>query len=91
MDLGLTNPNRAHILGATNSLYFAGGFIGSFVNSWVSNRYGRKASIASACLLMIVAGALVAGSVHIGMFIAFRFFTGWRYGASRIQQCLNFS
>jgi MFS family permease len=28
------------------------------------------------CILVVVSGALLAGSVHIGMFICFRFFSG---------------
>jgi MFS family permease len=34
-------------------------------------------SIGAACTLMIISAALCAGSVHVAMFIVFRFFTGW--------------
>jgi len=60
-----------------NSLFYAGGFFGAIFNSWFIDRFGRKWSIGTACVLMIVSSALCAGSAHVAMFIVFRFFTGW--------------
>jgi MFS family permease len=78
MNLTAANPNAAHIEGAMNSLFYAGGFFGALFNSWFIDRFGRKMSIATACTIMIISSALCAGSVHVAMFIVFRFCTGWR-------------
>jgi MFS family permease len=57
------------LIGLMNSLYQAGGFIGTFCVSFFADRYGRRAGIAIPSVLNIIAGALLAGSVNIGMFI----------------------
>ncbi|KAK4938711.1 hypothetical protein LTR10_020894 [Elasticomyces elasticus] len=77
MNLTESNSNTAHILGAMNSLFYAGGFFGSIVNSWYVDRYGQKTSIATVCIIMIISAALCAGLVDVAMFIVFRFFSGW--------------
>ncbi|KAJ9606675.1 hypothetical protein H2200_008683 [Cladophialophora chaetospira] len=64
------------IIGLMNSLYQAGGFIGTFCVSFFSDRYGRRAGIAIPSVINIIAGALLAGSVNVGMFIFFRFVSG---------------
>jgi MFS family permease len=74
----IDNPHQASIIGAMNSLFYAGGFFGAVFNSWFADFAGRRAAIMVACLVMLIAGALVAGSVNVEMFIVFRFFTGWR-------------
>ncbi|KAL4939228.1 hypothetical protein BDV06DRAFT_225199 [Aspergillus oleicola] len=63
--------------GAMNSLFYVGGFFGALFNAWFVDRFGRKASIGTACAIMVVSCALCAGSVHVAMFILFRFTTGW--------------
>ena len=73
-----TDTHLESILGACVSLFYAGGFFGALFNSWCADALGRKLSIAIACGIMVVSTALCAGSVHIAMFIVFRFFTGWR-------------
>lgn len=67
-----TRPNASDILGATGSLYYAGGFFGSFFSTWIADRWGRKAAILVALIIVLVSAALCAGSVNIAMFIAFR-------------------
>lgn len=64
------------IIGLMNSLYQAGGFIGTFCVSFFAGKYGRRVGIAIPSALNIIAGALLAGSVHVGMFIFFRFVSG---------------
>ncbi|KAJ5924907.1 general substrate transporter [Penicillium verhagenii] len=64
--------------GAMNSLFYVGGFFGALFNSWYVDRVGRKASIGTACMIMLISCALCAGSVHAAMFIVFRLTTGWR-------------
>lgn len=78
MNIGEDRHNASSIIGAMNALFYAGGFFGSVFNSWYVDRFGRKSSIITSCLLMIVSAALCSGSVDITMFIVFRFFTGWR-------------
>ncbi|KAL6248112.1 hypothetical protein RBB50_004366 [Rhinocladiella similis] len=77
MNIGEDRHNASSIIGAMNALFYAGGFFGSVFNSWYVDRFGRKSSIITSCLLMIVSAALCSGSVDITMFIVFRFFTGW--------------
>ncbi|KIW17965.1 hypothetical protein PV08_05160 [Exophiala spinifera] len=74
MNLGPDNPDASHILGAINSLFYAGGFFGCIFASWSNDRLGRKPTIIIAAILMIISGALCAGSVKVGMFMVFRFF-----------------
>ncbi|KIX98612.1 uncharacterized protein Z520_05913 [Fonsecaea multimorphosa CBS 102226] len=64
------------IIGATTSLYYAGGIFGAFGANFVADRWGRKASIYTGALTSLAAAALCAGSVHIAMFIVFRFLYG---------------
>jgi len=59
-----------------NGLFQAGAFFGSFGINVVGDRFGRKMSIIIPSLLVLVSGACLAGSVNVGMFIAFRFFSG---------------
>ena len=77
MNLTEENPKTPGIEGAMNSLFYAGGFFGALFNSWYADRFGRKGSIMTACIVMILSAALCAGSVNVAMFIVFRFFTGW--------------
>lgn len=62
---------------AQNSLFYAGGLFGALFNSWFADRFGRKTAIMGGCIVSIIANALCAGSVHVAMFIVFRFFAGW--------------
>ncbi len=72
-----SSPNAAAYFGAMNSLYYAGGVPGAFCHGWLADAYGRKMSIFVGCLMIVLAQALIAGSVHPVMFIVFRFFAGW--------------
>ncbi|OAG39863.1 hypothetical protein AYO21_05929 [Fonsecaea monophora] len=71
-----TRSDATDIIGLMNSLYQAGGFFGTFCVSWVADRWGRRAGIAIPSIINVVAGALLAGSVHVGMFIFSRFMAG---------------
>jgi MFS family permease len=76
--MGLNNnPNANALLGAMNAMFYVGGFFGSFFNQWVADRFGRRISLATGCTVTLISAALTAGSVDIGMFIAFRFLTGF--------------
>jgi MFS family permease len=68
-----------------NGLFQAGAFCGSLGINIVADRWGRKMSIIVPSILVLISGACLAGSVNVGMFIAFRFFSGmgswWLLGA----------
>lgn len=72
-----TMSNESALIGATTSLYYAGGIFGAFAANFWADRWGRKASIYCGAGLTMVAAALCAGSVHIAMFIVFRFVSGF--------------
>jgi MFS family permease len=77
--ISLTGPNAAQgsrITGATNGLFAGGGLIGCFIITWLADAVGRKRSIQITSCVCIIAGAIQAGSVHIGMFLAGRFLMG---------------
>ena len=80
-----TRPDATSLISAMNGLFQAGAFFGALCISFVGDRWGRKMSIAVPALLVVISGALLAGSVHIGMFMTFRFFAGmgsfWLLGA----------
>ncbi|OQV04953.1 hypothetical protein CLAIMM_09763 [Cladophialophora immunda] len=76
MDLA-TSSNEEAIIGATSSVFYVGGFLGSIFSNWVGDRFGRKKAIFVGAVLVLLSAALCAGSVHIAMFIVFRFTGGW--------------
>lgn len=65
------------IIGTILGLFAAGAFFGAIFAGWYCDAYGRKKLLVVAALINIVGGALQAGSVHVGMFIAARFVTGF--------------
>ena len=71
-----TRSNTTQLISAMNGLFQAGAFIGALLVNVVGDRYGRKWAIAVSSILTIISGAFMAGSVHIGMFLAFRFVSG---------------
>ncbi|KAH0845709.1 MFS sugar transporter [Fonsecaea pedrosoi] len=71
-----TAPDASDLIGLTGSMYQVGGFLGTFAVSPISDRWGRKVGIAVPAVFACVTSALLAGSVNIHMFIAFRFFAG---------------
>jgi len=72
-----TRSNAESLEGAMLSLYYAGGVFGAVCHGLLSDRYGRKWSIFTACLINLVSEALLTGAVSPAMFIVFRFFAGW--------------
>ena len=71
-----TRPDATNLIGAMNGLFQAGAFFGALCISWVADRFGRKMAITVPAILVVISGALLSGSVNIGMFITFRFFSG---------------
>jgi MFS family permease len=74
-----TASNASQLTGAISALFYAGGVVGSFCCGWMSNRFGRRASVLGGALMVLISGGLLTGSVNISMFIVFRFFNGWGY------------
>lgn len=72
-----TATNAVALIGATNGLYYTGGAFGSLFSGYIVHKYGRKKCAALAALIILISSGIIAGSVHIGMFITFRFFQGW--------------
>ncbi|OQV09528.1 hypothetical protein CLAIMM_13641 [Cladophialophora immunda] len=64
------------IIGACNGVFSAGGFLGAVLMGWWCEARGRKEALAGSTVVSLVGGALSAGSVHIGMFLAARTITG---------------
>lgn len=56
--------------------FLGGGYVGAVIQAPISSRWGRRVTTAVAAVLIIVSGALDAGSVNIAMFTVFRSFTG---------------
>lgn len=71
-----TVSNATDLISSTNGLFQTGGVIGTLCLPWFADKYGRKWACALAASLAVISGAFLAGSVHIGMFIAFRFVAG---------------
>lgn len=75
--MGLDQRHDANdLIGLTGSLFQLGGFIGTFFISFFADRWGRRVGLAVPAAVLVISAALLAGSVHIGMFIAARFLAG---------------
>lgn len=75
--MGLENKaNAATIIGALPSVYYAGGLCGALIAELVADHWGRKAAIGTGAATLLISTAALAGSVNLGMYIAFRFFSG---------------
>lgn len=68
------------LTGTVFGLFSAGAIFGALFVGWLCDVYGRKRSLLVAAAINIIGGALQTGSVHIGMFIAARFITGFAGG-----------
>ncbi|OQV04830.1 hypothetical protein CLAIMM_09654 [Cladophialophora immunda] len=71
-----TREDATDLISTMNGIFQAGGVIGTISLPWVADRFGRKWGCAVPAILILVSGAILAGSVNVGMFIAFRFFSG---------------
>ncbi|KAK5100049.1 hypothetical protein LTR70_008011 [Exophiala xenobiotica] len=76
-----TRSNAANLMGAINGLFQAGGLVGALSCGSCADWLGRRKAILIASVTSVVGGALQAGSVSIGMYIAMRFVTGLGIGA----------
>ncbi|KAF2018528.1 general substrate transporter [Aaosphaeria arxii CBS 175.79] len=71
-----TRSDALALISATNGIFQTGGVLGTLTLAFFSDKFGRKGGLAISALLILISGALLAGSVNIGMFLAFRFFAG---------------
>ena len=71
-----TATNTQSLISAMVCLFFGGGVFGAFIQGWISNKWGRKWSIAVGCVVIIISAALLTSSVNPAMFITMRFFNG---------------
>lgn len=69
-----------NIIGALNGANSGGGFIGCIFSAWAADKIGRKRTIQVGCIVLIVGGALNAGSVAISMFAIGRAVAGFGSG-----------
>jgi sugar porter (SP) family MFS transporter len=68
--------HTANLISAYNGVNSAGAIIGAGLTAWFANWAGRKRSIQVGALILIVGGALSAGSVNPAMFIVARTIAG---------------
>ncbi|KAL4781067.1 sugar transporter family protein [Aspergillus varians] len=76
-----TASNATDLTGATNGLYQAGGLIGALSTGWLPDKVGRRKAILVGAVFCIIGGILQTASVHIGMFLAARFVSGYGIGS----------
>ncbi|KAK5124672.1 hypothetical protein LTR85_001385 [Meristemomyces frigidus] len=82
-------PGYAHttnIIGALNGVNSAGAIIGCLFSAWAADATGRKRTMLVGCAILVIGGALCAGSISIGMFIAARLVAG--IGAGILAVCV---
>ncbi|KAH0842938.1 MFS transporter, SP family, sugar:H+ symporter [Fonsecaea pedrosoi] len=65
-----TASNATDLISTMNGLFQAGGFFGALAAGPVADRWGRKFCLGAAAVITIVSNALLAGSVHVAMFIS---------------------
>lgn len=68
--------HTTNIIGALNGVNSGGGVVGALVQAWTADYFGRRWTIMFGCVVLIIGGAICAGSVNIGMFIAGRALAG---------------
>ena len=56
--------------------FFGAALIGSFIQAYISNKFGRKGATTVAAVLLILGNSLQAGAVRISMFLVGRYTTG---------------
>ncbi|KAH6961814.1 general substrate transporter [Ilyonectria sp. MPI-CAGE-AT-0026] len=71
-----TRSNATSLISCMNSLFFAGATIFILTVPFFADKWGRRAAVAVAALIIVISGAVLAGSVNVGQFIFFRFISG---------------
>lgn len=81
-------PGYAHttrIIGALNGVNSGGAVVGSLLQAWTADYFGRKRTIQLGCLILVIGGALCGGAVNMAMFIVGRGIAG---AGSAILTCV---
>lgn len=63
-----------------NGLFFAGTALGCIFSAWTGTIFGRLKTIQMSCVVCIIGGSLMTGSVNVGMYLSSRFIMGWGVG-----------
>ena len=72
-------PGYSHttnMIAALNGINSAGAIAGCIIQAWTSDFFGRKRTLQFGSAVLIVGGALCAGAVNMGMFLAGRCIAG---------------
>lgn len=72
--------HTSNLLGALNGISCAGSAIGAAMCAWTADKFGRKWTIQVGAAILVVGGALCAGSVDMGMLLVARFIAGLGIG-----------
>lgn len=68
--------HTTNIIGALNGVNSAGAIIGCIFQAWAGDYFGRKWTMQFGLVVLIIGGALCAGTVDIAMFIVARLIAG---------------
>lgn len=68
-------PN-ASTLGVMNAIFPIGKIMGLFPATWLTDRYGRKASMWIGFVFLLIGAGLQGGSINLAMFVVARWFLG---------------
>jgi MFS family permease len=68
--------HTTNIIGALNGVNSAGAIIGCLTSAWTADKYSRKRTLQGGCVILIIGGALCAGSINIAMFLVGRVIAG---------------
>ncbi|KAL1862600.1 hypothetical protein VTK73DRAFT_6736 [Phialemonium thermophilum] len=79
-----TDPAKSNDLGLLTNMFTIGSIISMFIVPTIVDRWGRKPSIISGCLFMVVGGFLTAFSKNYGMLCAGRFILGFGNSLSQL-------
>ncbi|KAI8653160.1 MFS domain-containing protein [Fusarium keratoplasticum] len=71
-----TRSDSTSLISCMNSLFFAGAAIFILTVPIFADRWGRRAAVAVSAAIIVISGAVMAGSVNVGQFIVFRFVSG---------------
>lgn len=63
---------NATTLGALGSAYYAGNFVGSLINTWAPDKFGRLWVIRAASIISILGAGMQTGAQSLGVLLAGR-------------------
>lgn len=72
--------HTTNMVGALNGVNSAGNIAGAVIQAWTADLFERKRTIQLGSVVLVIGGALCAGSVHMAMFLVGRFIAGMGSG-----------